>query len=140
MTLKRTAMRAYYLVTIFLAATPIAFAASFNCQKAQTDVEKAVCANIHLTHLDEAMSKNYHHIIASDIGWGARKHIKQTQRVWLKSRNACTTNSCIAQSYESRISELCETPVISGVHPNCIIPNEKFDAQIDATQEPATSH
>jgi len=63
-----------------------ACAASFDCAKASTKVEKMICADPELSQLDEKLSLLYQ---------GARKKfidldsIKQDQRAWLKRRNDC---------------------------------------------------
>lgn len=45
--------------------------------------------------------------------------IKQTQKRWLGQRNSCTTRDCIEYAYLMRIDQICEYPVIFGVHPAC---------------------
>lgn len=92
---------------------------SFDCAKASTFSEKAICTDILLGKLDGALGENYKYMLASDIGDGARNDLKVTQRKWLAERNKCTDNQCLASSYRKRIDEVCEYPVISGVHPVC---------------------
>ncbi len=108
------------LLMIFVALTMNAHAASFDCAKANTYVEKQICHNGSLSKLDEAMADNYKYMLASDIGEGAAKQLKQTQKKWLAQRNSCTTKDCIENAYLTRIDEICEYPVISGIHPECL--------------------
>lgn len=92
---------------------------SFDCAKASTFSEKAICTDTLLGKLDGALAENYKHMLASDIGDGARGDLKATQRKWLAARNKCIDNQCLAGTYRKRIDEVCEYPVISGVHPVC---------------------
>lgn len=97
---------------------------SFDCLKAVSFAEKAICSDSLLGKLDGALSENYKYTLTSDIGDGAKKDLKKTQKSWLAERNKCTSNSCLADAYKKRIDEVCEYPVISGVHPICISSDE----------------
>lgn len=80
------------------------FAASFDCRKAATAVEKLVCSSNELRVLDVRLYEAYQRAqrLASDIGL-----IRTEQRRWLKeSRNRCNTVSCLMQVYETRVSQL----------------------------------
>jgi hypothetical protein len=92
---------------------------SFNCNKAATFVETSICSESILGSLDGALSENYKYMLASDIGEGAVEDLKSTQKKWMAERNKCTTIQCIEGFYRTRIDEVCEYPVISGVHPVC---------------------
>lgn len=102
----------------------VTWAPSFDCTKASTFAEKAVCTDTLLGKLDGALSQNYKYMLASDIGDGARKDLKATQKKWLDERNKCTENQCLANTYRKRMDEICEYPVISGVHPICTSSDE----------------
>ena len=99
-------------------------AASFDCRKAGTFVETAICDDPVLSRLDDALGENYRYMKASDIGDGARSHLVSTQRQWLKNRNSCQTRNCILNAYMSRVDEVCDYPVITGVHPVCTTVSE----------------
>jgi uncharacterized protein len=58
-------------------------------------------------------------MMAADIGDGAKQHLKKTQRDWMAHRNSCADNACLEAMYRSRIDEICDYSVISGVHPMC---------------------
>ena len=58
-------------------------------------------------------------MLAANIGSGAKKDLKATQKKWLQERNRCQSNQCLADSYKKRIDEICDYPVISGVYPDC---------------------
>jgi|GEM_PF-1279840 len=79
------------------------YAASFDCRKASTEVEKMICSDSQLSHLDEDLHSAYKN---------AQKHkdpqlLKQQQLRWLKyTRNDCTTLTCLKDVYELRIDRL----------------------------------
>lgn len=98
---------------------PTALAASFDCTKASTQVEKLICTTPILGQLDIALSENYRNIRASNIGDGARATLQTEQRDWMKQRNTCSTVACIERIYRSRLDEICSVPVLSGFHPPC---------------------
>ena len=79
---------------------------SFNCAKATTRTEKAICNHSELSNLDTRLAKMYSQLrrvlSKSDSKW-----LQKQQHVWLKRRNACSNNvSCLLQTYEDRIVEL----------------------------------
>ncbi len=92
-------------------------AASFDCNKAMTYVEKTICSNPELSTLDDLMANNYRVMRAAGIGAGAQSHLKQSQRDWIKVRNKCTSIACLKFQYLARSSVICEYPVITGVYP-----------------------
>lgn len=97
---------------------------SFDCSKATTVVEKLICNEQSLGKLDGALADNYKIMMAADIGDGARADLKLTQKQWLGNRNECTDSQCLANAYIVRIDEICEYPVITGVHPVCAMADE----------------
>lgn len=113
-----------YIALLAFAFIGTAHAASFDCKKASTFVEKAICSNKTLGALDEVLSENYRYMLASDIGDGARKHLRESQRAWIKERNRCTTTYCVEALYRERVNSVCETPVLSGVYPICTTSDE----------------
>jgi len=109
------------LLIALLIATPLAHAASFDCKKASTFVEKTICANPLLGKLDDALTENYGAMLASDLGDGPdNKNLKKEQRAWIAKRNKCTTDQCLVDLYRKRVDDVCETGVVSGVHPVCV--------------------
>lgn len=98
-----------------------ASAASFDCDKAATFVEKEICTNLVLSRLDDALGENYRMMMVSDIGADTQAAQKAEQKAWLGRRNRCTEYTCIEQVYRKRIDEICEVPVVSGPHPPCTL-------------------
>lgn len=84
------------------------FGASFDCAKATTKIEKAICKNARLSELDEEMAMLYKGLRNSLTPRG-KELLKQEQRYWLKERNkryADANPDSLISSYEVRISAL----------------------------------
>jgi uncharacterized protein YecT (DUF1311 family) len=93
----------YSIFSLLLAFAPATKAASFDCARANTSVEKAICSTETLGELDKALAELY----AAEVERESESaRVKTAQRNWLAKRNACTTNSCIEQSYELRLAEM----------------------------------
>lgn len=80
-----------------------ALAASFDCTKAASKVEKLICADAQLSAQDETLAAVYRQ--AAQLTPGEAEP-KLSQRAWLKQRNACADVDCVAQAYRQRIAEL----------------------------------
>jgi uncharacterized protein len=116
-----------YVVFLLIAATGSTGAASFDCKKATTSVEKEICTNQILSKLDDALEQNYGGSLSSNIGDTARQHLKKTQSEWLKERNSCKTVTCIEKKYRERIEALCEYSVLSGVNWGCAVSSDEIN-------------
>ena len=81
-------------------------AASFNCVRARSPVEVAICNDPGLGTMDEQMASLYFRLTNSAPGWAARQ-IKSEQSGWIRQRNACGYDpGCIAAAYDRRINRL----------------------------------
>ncbi len=79
-------------------------AASFDCSKASSEVEKMICSDYELSKLDETMNKAY--VQALDRADNEERMIED-QRQWLKNeRNACQNAECVKKAYKARMKEL----------------------------------
>jgi len=95
-------------------------AASFDCARAQSDVERAICGDFELGRLDRALASAYRLKLGSLDGDAARTKLRADQRQWLARRaGACpggaagrTTGeaACLAALYRQRIARLSEYP------------------------------
>jgi uncharacterized protein YecT (DUF1311 family) len=88
----------------FLLAQPT-WTASFDCSKAQTEVEKTICGDPQLSKLDEKLGKVYR----STMGTAAdKKALRIEQQGWLAERTAScgADRRCLTQQYEQRIAAL----------------------------------
>lgn len=83
-----------------------AHAASFDCAKAQSQVEKLICADVELSKLDEDMAAAY--TKSANVSGGAAS-IRQGQKKWLKERNACVDAACVKNAYQSRAKTLAQS-------------------------------
>ena len=97
------------LVLTALALTLVAgsaSAASFNCAKARTPDEKAICGNMALNDKDVRMSVLYD-INRKTLAMGGRGSLEDAQRQWLRDRRGCGANrACLNRSYDRRPGEL----------------------------------
>jgi uncharacterized protein len=84
---------------IFLAS---AQAASFDCGKAKTNVEKIICSDAGLSKLDEELSSVYKESLNESQHQNV---IKNAQKFWRERRDACSDAGCLRQSYEERLSK-----------------------------------
>ncbi|PUA29735.1 MAG: hypothetical protein B0W54_03970 [Cellvibrio sp. 79] len=77
-------------------------AASFDCTKAGTSVEKIICSNPAASSLDEQLNAVYKSAIDKSLD---KESLKRQQRTWLKnSRNVCSNVDCVIAAYSDRIS------------------------------------
>jgi uncharacterized protein YecT (DUF1311 family) len=85
----------------FLPGVP--FAASFDCAKATTQIEKSICVEPGLSRLDGELGHLYESArhTAPDPA-----SLKAEQVRWLEERNRCEDEGCLRKSYESRIAQL----------------------------------
>lgn len=77
---------------------------SFDCMKATTAVEKAICAEPKLALLDASMADAYKAVLAIAPDKDA---IKRQQSDWRRTvRDACPSTECLAQAYQVRLGQL----------------------------------
>jgi len=88
-----------------LLLTP-AHAASFDCSKANTNIERMICNNQELSDLDSRMDKAYQDALNA-YDYYAGLHVKEDQKKWLNhTRRKCNDEACLKRTYLSRIDEL----------------------------------
>ena len=94
------------VAVLSLAFAPGVSAASFDCAKASSVVEKAVCADPALSNLDEYLG-HYYGAALVELGDGA-SCLKADQRNWVKTtRNACGgKTACLITVYLARLATL----------------------------------
>lgn len=95
-----------FVITVFLTYI-ITFthtqAASFDCARAGTKIEKLICSNDELSKLDDELGKKYSKTLK--MSW-SKEVVPHDQKVWLKERNSCKDLECLRNSYQKRINEL----------------------------------
>ena len=85
-------------------------AASFDCNKASTWLEKTICRSSELSKLDEALAKKYR----KDLNYAAndedsdiyKNNVIIDRKLWLNfQRNTCKDTKCLIREYEEHIGE-----------------------------------
>lgn len=105
------AIRSYLTVLVAASLSSLAAAASFDCNKAQTPIEHAICDDAQLSALDSELAEAYQRAIK---GQGdAAEQLRAQQRAWLKSRapGGRVDSAALKDAYRARIDELKALPV-----------------------------
>ena len=93
-------------ITLIAASSTFAFAASFDCTKARSEVEKAICKNDELGKLDEDLSEAYKVAVKNHP---VQNYVRARQREWIKDNNSCDKDrlvACLKARYAKRIVSL----------------------------------
>ena len=94
-------MKKLIIIAAILAYSSPVFAASFDCAKASSLVENAICSDSQLSDLDELLNRSYKQALANALNVNA---LKSEQRAWLKNlRNKCQDSLCLRRVYKERI-------------------------------------
>jgi uncharacterized protein len=81
-------------------------AASFDCDKATTPDEKAICADRSLNDEDVRMATLLEALGGLQL-MGANGAMRDDQREWLEKRRDCAADKqCLAEAYKSRLDKL----------------------------------
>jgi uncharacterized protein YecT (DUF1311 family) len=78
-------------------------ATSFDCAKASTLVESAICSDPELSSLDDSLAALYTQTLRHS---SSISQVKDSQRDWLKKRNQCKSEQCLKIAYQKRLKEL----------------------------------
>ncbi len=84
---------------------------SFNCANARTRGEIAVCGDPGLASLDRRMASQFNSAISGATP-AQRSLLTRTRASFLRYRDNCPSNACIAQTYQGRIREISD--IMSG--------------------------
>lgn len=87
---------------------------NFDCNKASNYVERSICKSERLATLDHKLGEVFAWAKKSDLSNEKRSRLLNTQKIWLKERNKCTSNQCITYFYRSRIDEICSYKDVYG--------------------------
>jgi uncharacterized protein len=96
-------MRTTIGILFCLVLAPSARAATFNCDKASSFAEKAICSDSRLTAMDDELGRLYKAVLA---GSPKKEALKSEQKAWLAARDQCQDDACIMQAYADRIAAL----------------------------------
>jgi len=106
--IRRLVMKAGLLFVVLpLCMIPHAQAASFDCAKASTKIEKLICTDAALSKLDEELAVAYKAALQDE---NRAESIRQTQKQWMKERNTCTDADCVKRAYAARLHALSLAP------------------------------
>jgi uncharacterized protein len=91
------------LLLVMVSSPLVGHAASFDCAKAASLVEKMVCSDSELSKLDDDLSTAYQAVSGDSA---AADQVRRDQRQWLAGRNACRDRVCIKSAYDRRLADL----------------------------------
>ncbi|EIJ41986.1 hypothetical protein BegalDRAFT_1083 [Beggiatoa alba B18LD] len=83
-------------------------AASFDCKKAQAEIEQTICNDKDLSALDSQLGKTYNSLLKI-LAKKEASFLRQTQRYWAQTReNNCDIHNaaCLAALYRQRLTTL----------------------------------
>lgn len=100
--IKRSAWFATTLLSWSLMASSV-LAASFDCAKAATKLEKLICSDAELSKLDEELNTAYKNALQDEK---QAVSTRQAQKQWMKERNGCSDVDCVKRAYEMRLHGL----------------------------------
>lgn len=86
-------------------ATPPTVRPSFDCRRARTSGERAVCSSNSLAALDRDMAAQYRNAVANGSP-DDRRLLAQTRDRFLGYRDRCGSDACIAATYRGRMREI----------------------------------
>ena len=81
--------------------------ASFDCAKAASATEKAICSDVALGRLDRTLSDTYTQVVAFAGEEADKTKIRDAQRQWIVERDACGGDvACLTAQYDERLKVL----------------------------------
>lgn len=103
-------------------------APSFNCAKAGTAVEKAICSDAELSQLDRRLADVYRKVASTE---------RSAQRAWIKQRNTCKADiGCLITQYQERLLILEQLAGVSPSKPSSTLSTDVADTPIQVQTEP----
>lgn len=90
-------------LSVGLALSGVVHAASFNCAKAQTQVEKMICSDVELTKLDKQLGQAWKRHLRDNK---FQDQFRNTQKQWMGHRNECADAECLKQTYQARLQQM----------------------------------
>ncbi|MBF3053047.1 DUF1311 domain-containing protein [Pseudomonas aeruginosa] len=140
----RRLMKGIAVLSAWLATSiSTAEATSFDCAKAQNFAETTICSSPALQRADEDVNSAY--VKAVDrVPEKQKADVRQSQRSWLKRRNACTTTNCVSVAMTEQLRTLSHwgvetvaAPVVKPTAPTS--PGPATARQAPKASSPATA-
>jgi len=78
---------------------------SFPCTRAESRVELLICGSAELARLDRQLARSYGDA-RRRMDQDAFAEVRAAQKRWLRSRDACTDDACVAKRMGERLAEL----------------------------------
>lgn len=101
-----------------------AFAASFDCSKAKSEIEKLICKDTETSVLDEKLQQAYKAAQAATDASG-KKALTDEQRHWITyTRDLCADEACLQQAYTARIAVLARNEKYIIDKTSCEVPGD----------------
>jgi len=102
------AMAKYACVAGLLVVHSLGQAASFDCAKALTQIEKSICGSPRLSEMDSELGRLYNEALSRTPDAGdARSELRGQQKAWLEGRrNLCSDEVCLEGAYATRLALL----------------------------------
>jgi uncharacterized protein YecT (DUF1311 family) len=92
------------LVALIGGNAPPLSAASFDCHKEPSQVEKIICGSTNLSNLDELLNQHYTaQLLDPSVNLD---RARRQQKAWIKERDKCSTEDCLEKTYILRIGRL----------------------------------
>lgn len=104
-------IRLFLIAGVFIFLSSHAEAASFDCKKAKSEVEKVICSDENLSDLDERIAAAYHNAL-SKLSPEGQRILRDGQRRWLKTLpKGCyyaptDLRECLERAYRERLGDL----------------------------------
>jgi uncharacterized protein len=97
--------RIFFLFILFLSHLVEASAASFDCEKSQSVMERLICSNQKLSKLDEELNLSYKRALMKVRD---KQFLRNWQKEWLASFNVtgCENSSCLIDSFTAHLDIL----------------------------------
>jgi uncharacterized protein len=85
---------------------------SFDCRQAGTRSERLVCGSERLAAKDRDMARYYFREL-NNADDRARRRLEQTRNRFLRYRERCPDEACIADAYDGRMAEIRD--IVAGI-------------------------
>ncbi len=95
----------HQVICLFLGVLVQGFgqAASFDCMRAASKVERLICDSPKLSELDDQLGKAWNrHLRNNEF----KDQFRKTQKRWIEQRNQCEDEDCLVQAYQARLGQM----------------------------------
>jgi uncharacterized protein len=131
-------MRILVYALLLCGGTPI-FAASFDCTKALTQVERLICATEPLSALDSRLARAYA-LTRNDTPESQKPALVAEQKKWIKTtRDRCPDAECLLKAYGDRLRVL-ESIKTAKVTAEYVTDDKVFSGQLSHFQSELRGH